>query len=201
MRKPNVVVIMADQLRYDFVTSVHMPNLRALAAESAVFPNAYCAAPLCVPSRGAFFTGRYPNSTGCLINPWAETDIQHGLIAEGRPISMGCCRSTGTAGTPANSTSSTTRRWNGATPSASIGIRLRTITVPCSNHAGIGRRAASASAPNCRNWSRANTRCWGTTRHRPPVATSRGSTVSSTASSCNRRSTPWKGATGRNPSS
>lgn len=83
MKKANVVVIMADQLRYDFVTSIHMPNLRALAAESAVFHNAYCAAPLCVPSRGAFFTGRYPNSTGCLINPWAEADTQHGLIPEG----------------------------------------------------------------------------------------------------------------------
>ncbi len=85
MKKPNVVIIMADQLRYDFVTSMHMPNLQALAAESAVFLNAYCAAPLCVPSRGAFFTGRYPNSTGCLINPWAEADKQHGLIPDGTP--------------------------------------------------------------------------------------------------------------------
>ncbi|MBA8880992.1 sulfatase family protein [Phyllobacterium myrsinacearum] len=83
MNKPNVIVIMADQLRYDFFASRHMPNLQALAAESAVFANAYCAAPLCVPSRGSFFTGHYPNTTGCLINAWVESDKQHGIIAEG----------------------------------------------------------------------------------------------------------------------
>ncbi|KQU90690.1 arylsulfatase [Ensifer sp. Root31] len=82
MQKPNVVVIMADQLRYDFIGTSYMPHLQALQADSCLFPNAYCASPLCVPSRGAFFTGRYPNSTGCLINPWIEVDKQHGFIGD-----------------------------------------------------------------------------------------------------------------------
>lgn len=83
MTHPNLVVIMADQLRYDFIGGEHTPNIAALAEESSVFPNAYCASPLCVPSRGAFFTGRYPNQTGCLINPWIEEDKMHGEVAEG----------------------------------------------------------------------------------------------------------------------
>lgn len=83
MKRPHVVVIMADQLRHDMITPEHTPNIAALAEEAAVFPNAYCASPLCVPSRGAFFTGRYPNQTGCLINPWIEADRRHGYVAEG----------------------------------------------------------------------------------------------------------------------
>lgn len=83
MKKPNVVVIMADQLRHDFIGMQYMPHLQALQADSCLFPNAYCASPLCVPSRGAFFTGRYPNSTGCLINPWIEADKQHGFVDDG----------------------------------------------------------------------------------------------------------------------
>lgn len=85
MTRPHLVIIMADQLRHDLIGPEHMPNLAALAAESAVFPNTYCASPICVPARGAFFTGRYPNETGCLINPWIETDRAHGYVAEGTP--------------------------------------------------------------------------------------------------------------------
>lgn len=83
MQHPHLVVIMADQLRHDLIGPEHTPHIAALADESVVFPNAYCASPICVPSRGAFFTGRYPNQTGCLINPWIEADRHHGHIAEG----------------------------------------------------------------------------------------------------------------------
>lgn len=85
MSRTNLVVIMADQLRYDFVIGQNTPNISALASDSLVFPNTYCASPLCVPARGAFFTGRYPNETGCLINPWVEADKAHGVVKEGTP--------------------------------------------------------------------------------------------------------------------
>ncbi|MCA0270716.1 MAG: sulfatase-like hydrolase/transferase [Proteobacteria bacterium] len=85
MTRPHLVVIMADQLRHDLIGPDHTPHIAALAAESTVFPNAYCASPLCMPSRGAFFTGRYPNQTGCRINPWVEADRDHGIFAEGTP--------------------------------------------------------------------------------------------------------------------
>ncbi len=79
MDRPHVVVIVADQLRADLL-GPHTPRLNALLAESATFGRAYCASPLCVPARGALFTGRYPNHTGCLINPWREPDRHHGYV-------------------------------------------------------------------------------------------------------------------------
>lgn len=80
--KPNVIVIMADQLRWDAL-GAHTPNINQLKAESVVFDRAYCASPLCVPARGAFFTGKYPNVTGSLINPWTEQEKQHGMVRPG----------------------------------------------------------------------------------------------------------------------
>ncbi|UQZ81062.1 Choline-sulfatase [Paenibacillus konkukensis] len=82
--KPNVIIIMADQLRYDAIGR-WTPHLNELKNESVVFNRAYCASPLCVPARGAFFTGKFPNETGCLINPWAEQDRMHGMVKEGTP--------------------------------------------------------------------------------------------------------------------
>ncbi|MCY9660143.1 sulfatase-like hydrolase/transferase [Paenibacillus chondroitinus] len=83
-QKPNVFIIMADQLRYDAI-GTYTPNLNELKKESVVFNRAYCASPICVPARGAFFTGRYPNETGCLINPWAQQDRVSGMVKEGTP--------------------------------------------------------------------------------------------------------------------
>lgn len=82
MDQPHVVVIMADQLRADLL-GPHTPHLNALLGESTVFHRAYCAAPLCAPARGSFFTGRYPNQTGCLINPWREPDRRFGCVRAG----------------------------------------------------------------------------------------------------------------------
>ena len=81
--QPHVIVIMADQLRFDALGGPHTPHLNQLARESVTFERAYCASPLCVPARGAFFTGRYPNSTGCLINPWEPADAEHGRVKAG----------------------------------------------------------------------------------------------------------------------
>ena len=43
---------------------IHTPNLDALAARGICFDAAYCASPLCVPSRAALATGRFPHQTG-----------------------------------------------------------------------------------------------------------------------------------------
>jgi N-sulfoglucosamine sulfohydrolase len=40
------------------------PNLDRLAAEGCRFPNAFCTAPVCAPSRSAIITGMWPMATG-----------------------------------------------------------------------------------------------------------------------------------------
>lgn len=81
--KPNVVIIMADQLRYDALERGITPNIRRIAEEGIEFTNCYCACPLCVPERGAFFTGTYPSHNGSMINPWAPADQSYGMVKEG----------------------------------------------------------------------------------------------------------------------
>lgn len=82
--QPHVVIIMADQLRWDAL-GAHTPAINKLVEESLLFERGYCASPLCVPARGAFFTGRYPNSTGSIINPWEPLEREHGDVRSGIP--------------------------------------------------------------------------------------------------------------------
>ena len=70
---PNIVYIMTDQQAFDAMSCagnelVHTPALDALAASGLRFENAYCAFPLCVPSRAAMFTGRMPHESGIFAN-------------------------------------------------------------------------------------------------------------------------------------
>lgn len=81
--KQNLIVISADQLRYDVLGKGYTPNLDMLAGESVCFDQAYCASPLCVPARGSLFTGLCPNSTGSRINPWEKEDGVHGFVRTG----------------------------------------------------------------------------------------------------------------------
>jgi arylsulfatase A-like enzyme len=64
---------MADQFRFDCLGAngnrlIRTPNLDRLAAQSANFSNAFVQAPVCVPSRISFFTGRYPHSHRNRVN-------------------------------------------------------------------------------------------------------------------------------------
>jgi choline-sulfatase len=72
-KKPNILIIMADQFNgtlfpdgpADFLQA---PHLKALAAKSARFANAYTALPLCAPARASFMTGQLPSRTGVFDN-------------------------------------------------------------------------------------------------------------------------------------
>lgn len=64
-RKPNIIVIMADDLGYgdlgcDGGTIIRTPNLDRMAAEGTRFTDFYASANLCTPSRAGLLTGRYP---------------------------------------------------------------------------------------------------------------------------------------------
>jgi choline-sulfatase len=64
---------MVDQLAAGWLPAyghpvVHAPNISALAREGVVFESAYCASPLCAPSRAALLTGRLPSRTGVFDN-------------------------------------------------------------------------------------------------------------------------------------
>lgn len=83
MSKPNVILLVADQLRYDMLGRGLTPNIDELIQNSVRMERAYCASPLCVPARGALFTGMYPNSSGSLINPWCKKDAIYGNVHKG----------------------------------------------------------------------------------------------------------------------
>ena len=64
MTKPNIVIVMADQLAPHFTGAyghkiAKTPHLDALAARGMRFDAAYCNAPLCAPSRFAFMSGQH----------------------------------------------------------------------------------------------------------------------------------------------
>ncbi|MBI2687041.1 MAG: sulfatase-like hydrolase/transferase [Acidobacteria bacterium] len=64
--RPNVLVVMFDQWRYDCLGAngnrlIRTPNLDKLAAQSLNFSHAFVQAPVCVPSRISYLTGRYPH--------------------------------------------------------------------------------------------------------------------------------------------
>ncbi|MEM7320723.1 MAG: choline-sulfatase [Pseudomonadota bacterium] len=63
MTRPNIVVVMADQLAPQFTGAygheiARTPHLDAVAARGMRFDAAYCNSPLCAPSRFAFMSGQ-----------------------------------------------------------------------------------------------------------------------------------------------
>jgi arylsulfatase A-like enzyme len=83
-----VIVIMADQLRFDALGAL-TPNINSLKEDGVNFTRAYCAVPLCAPSRSSFFTGRYANRTGSMINPFEDEDEVYGDTRAGIPNMYG----------------------------------------------------------------------------------------------------------------
>lgn len=71
--QPNVILLMADQLPASMLGCyghpiVRSPHIDALAAGGLVFENAYCASPLCGPSRVGVMTGVQPSRFGVYDN-------------------------------------------------------------------------------------------------------------------------------------
>src|SRR5688500_6773064 len=72
-RRPNMVVVLVDDMRWDEMRSVghpfiDTPNMDRLAREGARFTNAFATTPLCSPSRASFLTGQYAHTNGIIDN-------------------------------------------------------------------------------------------------------------------------------------
>ncbi|MGJ8546616.1 MAG: sulfatase-like hydrolase/transferase [Sulfitobacter sp.] len=69
----NILFIMYDQLRFDYLSCaghphLHTPNFDKVAAMGVRFTDAYVQSPVCGSSRMSFYTGRYPSSHGAQWN-------------------------------------------------------------------------------------------------------------------------------------
>ena len=96
---PNILLIQSDQ-HCAAVTGcygdplVRTPNLDRLGERGVVLENAYCASPLCVPSRSSFLTGRYPHENEVWTNMHVLDSrvptLAHSMGAAGyRPVQIG----------------------------------------------------------------------------------------------------------------
>lgn len=80
-RPPNVVFILFDDFGYNDLTTfgggvaggkVPTPNIDKLAAQGAIFNQAYSGTGTCAPSRAMLMTGRYPTRTGFEFTPMPD---------------------------------------------------------------------------------------------------------------------------------
>jgi uncharacterized sulfatase len=80
--KPNVIVILVDDLGFNQISSYgggmsngnfKTPNIDKLANDGVLCTNGYSSSPICSPSRAALLTGRFPTRFGYEFTPTAST--------------------------------------------------------------------------------------------------------------------------------
>ncbi len=92
-RTKNILFIMCDQLRWDYLSCyghprLATPNIDALAAKGVRFTRAYVQSPVCGASRMSFYTGRYVGSHGA---SWNSVPLKVGEMTLGdylRPLGV-----------------------------------------------------------------------------------------------------------------
>ncbi|TAF66504.1 MAG: sulfatase [Cytophagales bacterium] len=73
-RKPNIIIILADDLGKTDISlfgnpNLQTPNIDAIGKEGAIFTEAYVTSPICAPSRAGLLTGRYQQRFGMEFQP------------------------------------------------------------------------------------------------------------------------------------
>lgn len=91
----NILFIMFDQLRWDYLSCaghphLHTPNIDALAAEGVRFTRTYAQSTICGASRMSFYTGRYVHSHGASWNGMPLKAGEHTLGDHLRDQNMAC---------------------------------------------------------------------------------------------------------------
>ncbi|MDP2520784.1 alkaline phosphatase family protein [Shimia thalassica] len=89
----NVLFIMCDQLRWDYLSCtghphLHTPHIDRLAERGVLFDRTYVQSPICGPSRMSFYTGRYASSHG---STWNNIPLKVGEMTLGdhlRPLGV-----------------------------------------------------------------------------------------------------------------
>ncbi len=83
-QKPNVIIIITDQQRFDAVGYINpqviTPNLDRLSKESVICTETFVQSPQCQPSRASILTGRYPTAHRVW---WNETKLATNEITIG----------------------------------------------------------------------------------------------------------------------
>ncbi len=88
--KPNIVLILADDLGYGDVgcygaTKVKTPHMDQLAREGRRFTDSHSASAVCTPSRYALLTGEYPFR----VNSWGPLGTRAGLLVNPAKTTIG----------------------------------------------------------------------------------------------------------------
>ncbi|MFT4094617.1 MAG: sulfatase-like hydrolase/transferase, partial [Niabella sp.] len=90
VQRPNILLIITDQQTASAMSvagnkDLHTPAMDKLAANGVRFTRAYCAQPLCTPSRTSIFSGKMPFETGVVGNaPEKEGIWPDSLLAMGK---------------------------------------------------------------------------------------------------------------------
>ena len=85
--KPNIVIILADDLGYADLGfqgchDIPTPHIDSLAQDGVRCANGYVSGPYCSPTRAGLLTGRYQQRFGHEFNPGPDRDANFGLPAD-----------------------------------------------------------------------------------------------------------------------
>jgi len=121
----NILFIMCDQLRADYLScyghpALKTPHIDGLAKRGVTFDNAYVQSPVCGPSRMSYYTGRYMQSHGV---SWNFVPLKAGEMTMGdhlRPLGV---RSVLIGKTHMRADSAGMSRM-GINPDSTVGVRI-----------------------------------------------------------------------------
>ncbi len=93
--KKNILFIMFDQLRFDYLSCaghphLHTPHIDSIAEKGVRFTRAYVQSPICGASRMSTYTGRYSSSHGAQWNGFPLRVGEHTMGDHLRKLGMGC---------------------------------------------------------------------------------------------------------------
>ncbi|MDA9008865.1 sulfatase-like hydrolase/transferase [Alphaproteobacteria bacterium] len=123
-KKPkNILWIMADQLRWDYLSCyghphLHTPNIDKLAENGVRFNRAYVNSPVCGAARMSYYTGRYCRSHGATWNYFPLRIGEKGLGDYMKPLGV----RTVLVGKTHMSADTEGMEWLGIDPASDIGV-------------------------------------------------------------------------------